>query len=165
MVDLQSRVPIQVRITLIQCYGHAAAGSKTEDLLMLIEFIISELLRQFCVGHKEGEPTRLETRTPREQPALLRSSSPHPADIPASIIGKLSPHCHDVPPSLPRWPGRDGIMPRWWGNALVFARRLCGPLDFYPKAFVRKPECHLTTTDLMASLPGHTGCDVPNGMR
>ncbi|XP_077202701.1 maestro heat-like repeat family member 5 isoform X2 [Paroedura picta] len=51
--DQKTRVAIQVRITLIQCYGHAAAGAQTEDLLLLIEFIISEMLIQFHAGHKD----------------------------------------------------------------------------------------------------------------
>ncbi|XP_077175634.1 maestro heat-like repeat-containing protein family member 7 isoform X2 [Paroedura picta] len=50
--DLQGRVPIQDCIAWIECYGHAAAGANTEDLLLLIEFLISELLRQFRAGYK-----------------------------------------------------------------------------------------------------------------
>ncbi|XP_077174953.1 maestro heat-like repeat family member 5 [Paroedura picta] len=50
--DLQGRVPFQDCIAWIESYGHAAAGANTEDLLLLIEFLISELLRQFRAGYK-----------------------------------------------------------------------------------------------------------------
>ncbi|XP_077174938.1 maestro heat-like repeat family member 5 [Paroedura picta] len=50
--DLQGRVPIQDCIAWIESYRHAAAGANTEDLHLLIEFLISELLRQFRAGYK-----------------------------------------------------------------------------------------------------------------
>ncbi|KAL8204170.1 UNVERIFIED_CONTAM: hypothetical protein K2H54_068562 [Gekko kuhli] len=51
--DLRSRAAIQVRTTLILCYGHAAIGAKPEDMLTQAEMIVSEILLQFRADHKD----------------------------------------------------------------------------------------------------------------